>query len=174
MKTGGTSAGSAAQQSQGRGGWSWLLISCFHWSLLLPKAEEERWRSPVNAHRGVTLETERTEPRESIILSKTKRRKRACAPRILSPWASAAAQRNSSDCRFKCLLITRLVPQPPRSLLALHFYKYTSGETERTYFQESTFHIHPGASFENSPVLASTRLGPLCSCNFSRDLFSIK
>lgn len=97
MKTGWTSLGSAARCPQGRGGWSRGLISCFlHQSV-----------SPLLSF-SLSLSFERSEWRNGIIRwTTTEGRKKRRRGKAL-PYTY-------SDCRFKCLLITKLVPQPPRS-----------------------------------------------------------
>lgn len=75
--------------SPGRSGWSRKLISCF------------LYRKPRTSEKGRERKKERKAGRKEG--RKVERRR---SPRCPHSY---------SDCRFKCLLITRLVQQPPRS-----------------------------------------------------------
>lgn len=138
MKTGWTSLGSAARCPQGRGGWSRGLISCFlHQSV-----------SPLLSF-SLSLSFERSEWRNGIIRwTTTEGRKKRRRGKAL-PYTY-------SDCRFKCLLITKLVPQPPRSRSLCIFISTSYGR-----FQEEerrrTFHIHPGQGCRRPTVSSPPR-----------------
>ena len=117
MKTGWTSLGSAARCPQGRGGWSRGLISCFlhharsglRCSLrccsLAPAGRRTRRRKGTAT---VVGQRQREESEQS-------RAKEGWHSPLLLLLLLLLSGYTYSDCRFKCLLITKLVPQPPRS-----------------------------------------------------------
>ena len=118
MKTGWTSLGSAARCPQGRGGWSRGLISCFlhharsglWFSLPLLLSRSDRTRNETRGKER-PREWDSDRGKRARAASQGKRRE----PGWHSPLLGSLSGYTYSDCRFKCLLITKLVPQPPRS-----------------------------------------------------------
>lgn len=137
MKTGWTSLGSAARCPQGRGGWSRGLISCFlhhprsghacvSLSLLFATGKNEtakRNRPPLVGQRQRTKSKQGKRGEQGSETERKRERE--------EPIAFPAVLYTYSDCRFKCLLITKLVPQPPRSRSLCIFISTSYGRASK-------------------------------------------
>lgn len=156
MKTGWTSLGSAARCPQGRGGWSRGLISCF-----LHHAGSGL-RSPLSsslarARRQRDGETDRARSRDSDRGKPGAQGGRKKGTRPAFP-AAVPPRYTYSDCRFKCLLITKLVPQPPRSRSLCIFISTSYGrfrEREDVSYSSAAPPTPPSPSPPRRPTVLS-------------------